>query len=162
MRGLGNCYRMKVRDTQCGDINSGKFYNISVARFVRDIIFTWRDAQLSTYKGCKGFKLGSWIRLGFSKSGSMDSSRVWEIFIALLSDYISELQNRDYRSIKHVQIGNLNNFGYDRTMIDQDLLGTFLHLNFLQYLNYYSNLWRTGIMFVGVTMWGVSKTNIFI
>ena len=24
------------------------------------IIFTWRDAQLSTYKGYKGFKLGSY------------------------------------------------------------------------------------------------------
>ena len=37
---------------------------------------TLRDAQLSTYKGCKGFKLGSWIRPGISKSGSMDSSKV--------------------------------------------------------------------------------------
>ena len=26
MRGLGNCYRMRVRDTECGDINSGTQY----------------------------------------------------------------------------------------------------------------------------------------
>ena len=40
------------------------------------IIFTWGDAQLSMYKDCKDFTLGSWIRLGIYKSGSMDSSRV--------------------------------------------------------------------------------------
>ena len=29
---------------------------------IRTIIFTWRDAQLSTYKRRKGFKLGSGYR----------------------------------------------------------------------------------------------------
>ena len=34
---------------------------------------------------------------------------------------INQITNPDYRSVKQMQIGNLNNFGDDRMMIDQGL-----------------------------------------
>ena len=38
------------------------------------------------------------------------------------SDYRSELHIPDYRSVQQMQIGNLNNFDYDKMKMDQDLL----------------------------------------
>ena len=42
------------------------------------------------------------------------------------SDYRSELHIPDYRSVKQMQIGNLNNFSFDRVRMEQDLLQTYI------------------------------------
>ena len=60
MQGLGNCYRMKVRDTECGNIEAGEFLDreiiaqaINTGSDVANIQFDLQIGKSNKQWGCR-------------------------------------------------------------------------------------------------------------